>query len=76
MPDPTLEIMDRLLALPRDERERIAVRLFDSLDEDDEEAVEKAWIEEARRRITEIESGAVVCRPMEEVMAELRARFL
>lgn len=71
----TQELIDELLELPRDERRLLVCRLADSLDEDDEEAVEQAWLLEAQRRVQEIESGAVECIPGEQVFSELRKRF-
>ena len=70
MAESTLEILDKLLSLPKGECEFIAVRLIDSLDEDDEVAIEKAWIEEAKRRVAEIDAGTVICRPFDEAIAE------
>ena len=55
--------------LPRDERARLAEALIASLDEETE--VERAWRVEIRRRVEELESGAVKTIPAEEVFAEL-----
>ena len=55
--------------LPRDERARLAEALIASLDEEAE--VERAWRVEIRRRVEELESGAVKTIPAEEVFAEL-----
>jgi hypothetical protein len=43
-------------------------------DEDDPAAVEAAWAEELQRRMEEIDSGAAVMIPAEQVMAEFWAR--
>lgn len=72
---PARETLDRALSLSENERALIAEVLFDSLDDPNPEEVERAWIEVARRRAAEIDSGSVVCRPFEDVMAELRARY-
>lgn len=69
------ELLDELMALPSVEREIIAVQLLDSLEEEEPDAVEKAWIDEVRRRIAQIDAGEVTCRPADEVIAEMRARF-
>ena len=66
--------IEELLELPRDARELLVTRLADSLNDDDEAAVEQALQLEAWRRIEEIESGAVECIPGEEVFRELRAQ--
>jgi hypothetical protein len=50
----------------------LAEHIIASLDEDNE--IEPAWaVEVERRRVAKIESGAVVGRPFEEVIAQARA---
>jgi len=55
--------------LPKEERARLAEALIASLDEEAE--VERAWVEEIRRRVAELRSGDVVAIPADEVFAEL-----
>lgn len=55
--------------LPREERARLAEALISSLDEEAE--IERAWSEEIRRRLGELESGSVSTVPAEEVFEEL-----
>ena len=55
--------------LPREERARLAETLISSLDEEAE--IERAWSEEIRRRLGELESGSVSTVPAEEVFEEL-----
>jgi putative addiction module component (TIGR02574 family) len=57
------------LNLPRSERARLAEALIASLDEDSE--IERAWNEEIRRRIEEIDSGKAEMIPAEEVFKEI-----
>lgn len=67
------EVMD----LPLRERARLAHRLITSLDEDageDPAEVERAWEEEIRRRLAELDAGTAELFPAEEVFAELRSR--
>ena len=47
----------KLLKLPRSERARLAERIIASLEKEAE--VDRAWIEEARRRQEELDFGAV-----------------
>jgi putative addiction module component (TIGR02574 family) len=69
---PPLEALEAaLLNLPSADRARLLDRLIVSLDAD--RAVEEAWMQEAKRRDDEIESGAVQAIPGEEVLAGLRA---
>ncbi|MDY6991944.1 MAG: addiction module protein [Pseudomonadota bacterium] len=71
------EIEKELMALPEQERSRIALDLLRSLNKDDEhlsrEEWEAAWVEEANRRLEEIERGEVELLSHEEVMASLRS---
>ena len=69
----TEQIERELLKLPAAERARLAERLIASLDEDAE--VDRAWIEEARRRDEELDSGAVRALPLEDSLRDLRNKF-
>lgn len=60
------------LQLSPDERAELAERLWASLEGGDEP--DPAWEAEIRRRMQEVDSGAVQCRPWDDVMAELRAK--
>lgn len=60
-----------VLNLPPSDRSRLLDKLLASLDVD--QAVEEAWMKEARRRDAEIESGAVQAVPGNVAMARLRA---
>jgi putative addiction module component (TIGR02574 family) len=69
------EIMSAALALPPDERERLAEHLMESLDPEEQERIDALWAEEAERRYKEIEDGTVKAIPGEEVMNRLRSRY-
>ena len=59
-------------------RARLAQRLLASLEDEgdvDEAAVERAWAEEAARRLDDLRSGRVEGIPADEVFAALRARL-
>jgi putative addiction module component (TIGR02574 family) len=56
-------------SLPRDERARLAETLIASLDEETE--IERAWYDEAERRMAELDSGTVEGIPAEQVFAAL-----
>lgn len=73
---PLEQLEAEVLELPIQERARLAQRLIASLDESDEVAaeVERAWEEEIRRRVAELDAGNVELIPAEQVFAELRAR--
>ncbi|HEY0956267.1 MAG TPA: addiction module protein [Roseateles sp.] len=57
------------LRLSPDERAELAERLCEG-----SEVPDPAWEAQIRRRMQEVDSGAVQCRPWDEVMAELRAK--
>jgi putative addiction module component (TIGR02574 family) len=67
------ELMAKLLALPEEEREDIALRLLDSL----EETVDKgewsaAWRVELARRCAEIDAGTAVLVDWRDAIADIR----
>jgi len=65
------------LALSSAERAQLAKSLLVSLDDetgDDPAEVERAWDEEIRRRVAELDAGTAELIPVEEVFAELRSR--
>lgn len=74
---PLKQLEEEALDLPLGDRAHLAHRLLVSLDEDVEEdpaEVERAWEEEIRRRLDEVEAGTAELIPAEQVFAELRAR--
>jgi putative addiction module component (TIGR02574 family) len=65
------------LALPSEERARIARELLRSLDDeepDDPAAIEQAWTEELARRLDEMDAGTAITEDWPTVRDELRAR--
>lgn len=78
MSRPVAELEAEVLALPSADRARLAQQLIASLDDEeaeDPQEVERAWEEEIRRRLAEVEAGTAELIPAEEVFAELRARL-
>ena len=74
---PLKQVEAEALDLPLRERAQLAHRLIASLDEDveeNQEEVDRAWEEEIRRRVAEVEAGTAELIPAEQVFAELRAR--
>jgi putative addiction module component (TIGR02574 family) len=67
------EILERAMALPIDERGSLAEDLLDSLQSDEERAIEREWIAVAERRLDEVESGVVKPILVEESIARARA---
>jgi len=67
------KVLREVLALSREDRERLWDALQESLEPDEEG--EKAWAAEVERRMKEVDEGRARLIPHEEVLAELRARF-
>ena len=68
-------VADAALALEREQRASLAHQLIASLDEQVGEDAAAAWLEVIERRVREVESGEVECRPIEEVLGRLRQRL-
>lgn len=63
------------LRLDPEARARLAERLIESLGTFASAENERLWIDEARARDEEIETGAVMPQPAEEVFREARSRL-
>jgi putative addiction module component len=73
----TAEKVAELLALPQADRAYLAHELIRSLkgapvEERADDELDPEWAEVIDRRTREIEEGKVVCRPVEEVVQEIR----
>ena len=71
MAKPVEDLQAEVLSLPAAERSLLLERLIVSLDADPE--IQRAWVQEAQRRDTEIDRGAVAPVPGEEALARIRA---
>ena len=69
------KILEDALALPDDERRRIAELLLDSVSTDSAEAIEAAWVAEALRRAGELERGEVEALDGESALKDLKAKL-
>ena len=72
MTRPARELESKALRLSRRERARLAQRLISSLDQKADADVEKLWLQEAERRLRELQSGKVVGIPAEKVLRKAR----
>jgi len=61
------------LDLPPKERARLAERLISSLDRESDPDADSLWIEEAERRLDELESGSVSAVSAERVIDKARS---
>jgi len=64
------ELEAAILALPRDERARLAERLIASLDQ--EEEIQEAWRAEVERRLHAYRNDEMEAIPADEVLDEAR----
>src|SRR2546430_14273064 len=69
------EIEREIRELKPDEQERLLRALVEELDGPPDPGVEQAWLEEAQRRIRELDSGAVAAIPAEDDLAKERTRL-
>ncbi len=76
MPREAAEVLRDALALPVEARAALVDTLIDSLDPTVEAGAEEAWRLEIRRRLDEIDRGAVELIPWEEVRARLHSNLL
>ncbi|MBI3093839.1 MAG: addiction module protein [Rhodocyclales bacterium] len=72
MPDLLTELSERARELTSEDRARLAEELLASLEGDLEPMVDEAWDAELRKRIAEIDQGAVKLVPADEVFARVR----
>lgn len=76
---PSFEEVEKLAyALPEDQRIRLANALYESVSDEEqagEAEIESAWGDEIKRRLDEIDSGAVEMIPGEEVMERMLKRL-
>lgn len=68
------ELFDEAMRLDPAERATLLRLLIDTLDSESEEGVEDAWHAEVKRRIMDLDSGAVEAIPWEELRARLYQR--
>jgi len=73
---PTIvEIEKQIRALSTADKAEILRMLIAELDEEVDEDIERAWLEEAQRRYYELQSGTVKAIPAAEVFERARSRL-
>jgi putative addiction module component (TIGR02574 family) len=72
MTDLVAELSQRARELATEDRARLAQELLASLEADPEPDVDAAWDAELRKRITEVDNGAVRLIPADEVFERVR----
>jgi len=69
------EILKEALTLPVEARSALADSLWDSLDQEVDVDAEEAWRNTVRRRLAELDSGAVKAIPWSEARSKLVAKL-
>lgn len=69
------EKVAEVLALPEQDRAYLARQLIASLDDAVDTDAETQWNEVIDRRSREMEEGKVTCRPVEEVVRDIRGKL-
>ncbi len=64
------EVLERAKTLTEDERRELAIELLDSAVAPE---IEQAWIDEARRRVAEVDSGEVATLSNDEALRLIAA---
>src|ERR1051326_6293098 len=69
------EKLAEVLALPEQDRAFLARQLIASLDDTVDADAETQWQDVIDRRSREIEEGKVICRPVEQVVQDIRHKL-
>ena len=69
------KVLDQVLALPQDERRRVAEAVLDTMPPETADEIEMAWLEEARQRAGRLERGEIEARDGDAVLASLEAKL-
>ncbi|AUX23814.1 hypothetical protein SOCEGT47_043440 [Sorangium cellulosum] len=68
------ELLEQAMKLPESERRVLAPRLLESVGDESPEEIERAWVEEARRRLDDIREGRSQPIPWKEARGRIFAR--
>ena len=71
----TIELLQKALALPLEERTALVRLLMETLEGPVDEGSEGAWDQEITRRVEELDSGKVETVSWEEIRQRIAARF-
>jgi putative addiction module component (TIGR02574 family) len=71
----TDKILEEALLLPADERASLVEKILQSLNLPTEDEVNRLWVEEAERRVSQLEAGKAELIPGEQVFAKIRSKY-
>ncbi len=69
-------IRDEALKLSIEQRAWLAEALHDSVRTSEEREIERAWIDEVKRRIADVDAGRTKLIPADEVIRELKSKYV
>ena len=69
------KVFEEALSLPSDERVSLVEKLLTSLNLPIREEIDRLWVEEAERRVSQIERGDVELIPGDAVFAKIRRKY-
>jgi len=69
------KLASEVLALPSSVRAFLAHKLIASLEDDIDDEAESQWMQVIDRRDEEVKQGLVTCRPVAEVVREIRGKL-
>ena len=69
------KVFEEALSLPSDERVSLVEKLLTSLNLPIQAEIDRLWVEEAERRVSQIEGGDVELIPGDEVFAKIRRKY-
>lgn len=75
MPTVADKVYDEALALPADARIGLVEKLLSSLNLPTQNEIDRAWAEEAERRVDQIDRGKAKLIPGEKVFARIRQKY-
>ena len=75
MPKNVAELEREALALPEEDRARLAERLLQTLAPGEDVDAEEEWLAEAERRYREYQAGRMTARSSEQVLKDARKKL-
>ena len=75
MPTVANKIYDEALSLPADARIGLVEKILSSLNLPTQDEIDRAWAEEAERRVDQIDRGKVKLIPGEKVFERIRQKY-
>ena len=75
MSQPQNELLEKVLALPKEQRAEFVEAVMESLEQLSPEEAERLWAEEGERRLRAFREGKMQALPGPETVAKLRAQL-